>query len=132
MATSSHVRRTKKRFTYDSLDLSALPPGQRRAIEALIGGGQSARTYGEAARAAGTSLGTQLTHINRVRQNHPALYERIRQVRRSQLAVRHQGAVANARAHSRRYFRRQNRLMRQLGLNPLVVLYGAGRGALGH
>ena len=66
-------------------DLSPLPPGQRRAIEALIGGGTD-RTYPEAARIAGMAEGTLLTHINRVRQNHPELYAAIRVVRRSQLA----------------------------------------------
>ena len=71
------------------LNLSPLPPGQRRAVEALIGEGV-ARTYPEAARLAGMSQGTLLTHINRVRQRHPKLYAAIRQVRLAQLAVRHE------------------------------------------
>ena len=100
-------------------DLSPLPPGQRRAIEALIGG-DADRTYPEAARVAGMAEGTLLTHVNRVRRNHPRLYAAIRVVRKSQLAVRHRIAVMNAKAHSRAYFRRQNRLLRQLfGYNPL-------------
>ena len=41
--------------------------------------------------------GTLLTHINRVRQRHPALYERIRAVRTSQLAERHERVLQNAR-----------------------------------
>ena len=40
------IRHNKKQFSYDLSNLSALPAGQRRAIEALIGGG-SARTYPE-------------------------------------------------------------------------------------
>ena len=103
----------KKRFPYDMLDLSHLPPGQRRAVEALIGD-QVDRTYPEAALIAGMAEGALLTPINRIRQNHPVLYKRIRRVRRSQLAVRHRRAVMNARAHSRAYFRKQNRMLRQL------------------
>jgi hypothetical protein len=105
--------RAKKRKLYDTLDLSPLPPGQRRAVEALIGGGVD-RTYVEAAKIGGMAEGTMLTHINRVRRNHPELYESIRVVRKIQLAARHRIAVQNAIAHSRRYFRRQNRMMRQV------------------
>ena len=100
------------------LALSELPPGQRRAVEALIGG-DSANTYVEAARIAGMAEGTLLTHINRVRCNHPELYLSIRKVRGAQLAERHQAALENAQAHSRAYFRRVNRQMyRLLGYNP--------------
>ncbi len=66
----------KKQFSYDTTthspmpDLSPLPPGQRRAVEALIGGGVD-RTYPEAARVAGMAEGTLLTHINRVSPNPP-------------------------------------------------------------
>ena len=104
----------KKRFPYDMLDLSPLPPGQRRAVEALIGG-EAARTYPEAARIANMVEGTLLTHINRVRQNHPTLYADIRTVRKAQLAGRHHVALANARAHSRRYFRRRALRLRLFG-----------------
>ncbi len=97
-----------------------MPPGQRRAIEALIDSGTD-RTYPEAASIAGMAEGTLLTHINRVRQKHPALYERIRAVQASQLAERHQRAIQNARDHSRAHFRRQNRyLWRLLGFSPWV------------
>ena len=57
--------------------LSLVQPIQRRAVHALIGNGTD-RTYPEAAGIAGMAEGTLLTHINRVRQRHPALYERIR------------------------------------------------------
>ena len=95
------MRHIKKRVSYDMLDLSPLPPGQRRAVDALIGGNVD-RTYPEAACIAGVSEGTLLTHINRVRQNHPELHKEIRAVRKRQLAVRHRNAMLNARAHSRR------------------------------
>ena len=58
-------------------DLSSLPEGQRRAVLALIGGEQ-ARTYPDAAKIAGMSFGTMHTHVRRVRQNHPDLYQAIR------------------------------------------------------
>ena len=96
------------------LDLSELPPGQRRAIEALIGDGMD-QTYTQAAKIAGMAEGTLLTYINRVRQNHPELYGRIREVRLAQLRVRHRFAMQNARAHSRRYFRRRARNRRLYG-----------------
>jgi len=57
----------KKRISYDMPDLAPLPPGQRRAVHALIGNGTD-RTYPEAAGIAGMVEGTLLTHINRVRQ----------------------------------------------------------------
>ena len=43
--------RPKKRSPYDMPNLAGLPDGQRRAVEAVIGGG-FARTYPEAAEAA--------------------------------------------------------------------------------
>ena len=74
-----------------------------------------------AASVAGMAEGTLLTHINRVPQRHPALYEKIRGVRASQLAERHTRAIQNARDHSRAHFRRQNRyLWRLLGFSPWV------------
>ena len=96
----------KKRIPYDMPSLATLPLGQRRAVDALVGGGV-ARTYLEAARVAGMSEGTLLTHINRVRQNHSRLYRAIREVRLEQLSVRHEGALEAANDHSRAYFRRR-------------------------
>ncbi len=94
-------------------DLSSLPEGQRRAVLALIGG-ELARTYPDAAKIAGVSLGTMHTHVRRVRQNHPELYQAIRKVRKDQLAVRHHNAIDNARAHTREWFRRVRRNERYL------------------
>lgn len=65
------------------LDLSELPQGQRRAIQALIGDGVD-QTYTQVAKIAGMAEGTLLTHINRARQNRPELYSRIREVRLAQ------------------------------------------------
>jgi phage shock protein A len=97
---------------YDLPDLTELPPGQRRAMEALIGGGTEARTYIEAADVAKMSVGTMKTHVNRVREKHPKLYEQIREVRKAQLAARHRTAMANAQAHSRAYFRNLDKRMK--------------------
>ena len=46
-----------------------------------------------------------LTHFNRVRRRHPRIYKNVRKVRLAQLALRHEDALANAREHSREYFR---------------------------
>ena len=72
-----HMRhpRAKKRLLYDVLDLSPLPPRQRRAVEALIGGGVD-RTYVEAAEIAGMAEGALLTRINRVRRITPSCTSR--------------------------------------------------------
>jgi len=105
----------KKPNPYDLPNLSKLPPGQRRAIKALIGGGD-ARTYREAAELPGMSEGTMLTHVNRVRRRHRQLYRRVRSVMLAQLSVRHEQALENAREHSREFFRNVNRnLYRRLG-----------------
>ena len=107
------TRHAKKRLSYDTLpDLSPLPEGQHRAIRALIGG-KMARTYPEAARIAGMSLGTILTHVNRVRRMRPKLYQRIREVRLAQLNYRHEDALEAARAHSAIYFRKRAKWLRQ-------------------
>jgi len=111
LRTSSH---NKKQKAYDIPDLSELPHGQRRAIEALIGDGID-QTYTQAAKIAGMAEGTLLTHVNRVRQNHPELYAEVRKVRLAQLGVRHRFAMQNARDHSRRYFRRRARNRRLYG-----------------
>ena len=104
----TNTRPYKKRIPYDIVGLSTLPIGQRRAIGALIGG-REARTYREAAEIVGMAEGTLLTHVNRVRKGHPNVYQRIRAVRLAQLAKRHEGALRNARDHSRSYFRWYNR-----------------------
>ncbi len=67
---STQVSPRKSGFPMTFPDLSELPQGQRRAIEALIGDDVD-RTYTQAAKIAGMAEGTLLTHVNRVRQNHP-------------------------------------------------------------
>ena len=109
----------KKHNPYDIPNLSSLPPGQRRAIQALIGCGEQARTYTEAAQVASMSEGTMLTHVNRVRRRHPRIYKKARAVRLAQLALRHEEALDNAREHCREYFTRVNRSQyRMLGYRP--------------
>ena len=97
-------------------DLSSLPEGQRRAVTALISG-ERARTYPEAAKLEGMSLGTLYTHLRRVQKSHPDVYEKVRRVRKAQLAVRHHNALENARAHTRAWFRRVSR-------SEMYLLYG--------
>ena len=108
----AQLPREKKPKPYDVPCLAALPPGQRRAVEALIGGGVP-RTYPEAAQLAGMAEGTLLTHVNRVRRRHPELYAAIRSVRLAQLGARHEDALAAARAHSAIYFKKRARWMRR-------------------
>lgn len=112
LTQSTHIKRLR---LYDMPDHSVLPPGQLRAVTALIGGGV-ARTYPEAARIAGMAEGTLLTHVNRVRQNHPRLYSEIRAVRMAQLAVRHQEAVRAAQSHTTTWFRKRRRRLRLYGI----------------
>ncbi len=71
---------SKKPNSYYLPNLSGLPIGHRRAIAALIGGVELARTYTEAAKLAGISEGIMLTHVNRVRRRHPRIYQKIRTV----------------------------------------------------
>ena len=91
-----------------TLDLSGVSKGQGNAIEGLIGGDR-ARTYQEASIAAGVSIGTLYTHLRRVRLRHPILYKKVIKIRRKQLSVRHSSAIANAKNHSRAWFRRINK-----------------------
>lgn len=110
----------KRRILYDlRREVMGLPVGQRRALLALVGSGR-ARTYREAALMAGVSLGTLLTHMNRVRERHPQLYEAVRAVRGMQLAQRHAVALEAARVHTRTWFRKQanRRYHRQYGYWP--------------
>ena len=74
------------------------------------------RTYPEVAQRAGMAQVTLLTHINRIRQRHPRLYAEIRGVRKAQLAVRHQVALASARAHTTAWFGRRRRRARLYGV----------------
>ena len=93
---SRPVRTMRKRSTYDLHALPELPPGRRRAVEALIGG-EPAQTHVEAAQLAGVAEGTLLAHVSRVRRNHPQVYADVRAVRLAQLARRSRldGAVVD-------------------------------------
>ena len=96
-----------------SRDIGILPEGQRRAVDGLVGG-DSARTYIEAADVAHVSVNTLYTHLRRVRSKYPKLYKAIYRRRRSQLRERHSEAVARARDHTREYFKRVRRWERWL------------------
>ena len=56
-----------------------------------------------------------LSELPQGQRRAPELYSRIREVRLAQLRVRHRFAMQNARAHSRRYFRRRARNRRLYG-----------------
>jgi hypothetical protein len=76
---------------------AALPPGQRRAVEAYVGSGE--RTIAAAANAAGISPNTLKVHLRRIRVRHPELWPVVRSLRSDQLAARpHAGAGAGRRA----------------------------------
>ena len=98
---------TQPKKTSDrALDLSPLPPGQRRVAEALLEG-KEARTYGGVAERLELSIGTVYEHLRRVRLNHPELYAALMSHRREQLEQRHTAALAKDAAHSKRYFKRR-------------------------
>ena len=80
--------------------LEALPPGQRRVVEALMEG-DTAPTYGQVADRIGLHLGTVHSHLRRIRQRHAALYAALMQHRRQQLEQRHEKAVRRARLRLR-------------------------------
>jgi len=105
---SIETARPEKPTMDDLRGLSQLPPDQRRALDALVGG-EDARTYVEAAKVAGMSLGTLKTHLRRVRLLRPGVYKSVSAFRRAQLAQRHREAMQNRRAHSRAYFFRRKR-----------------------
>ena len=85
-------------------ELASLPPGQGRVVMALMADDS---TYPELADQLGIHLGTVHTHLRRVRERYPALYAALMARRRWHLQRRHERAEANARAHNRRWFRKQ-------------------------
>jgi hypothetical protein len=84
----------------------ALPPGQLRVAEALVGGGV-APTYEQVADALGLHLGTVLGYLNRIRTRRPEVYADLVVLRGHQLGERHVGAVKRAAEHSARWHRKQ-------------------------
>ncbi len=85
-------------------------PGQAKAVKALIIHDQpSGRTYMGAAEVAGISVNTFKTHLRRVRQNHPEIYDGVRKVRSEQLAERHSQAVSEITQRSRQWWGSINR-----------------------
>ncbi len=96
---------SQKGPSLQDINISCLPQGQRRAVVGLLGGDE-ARTYWQAAALAGIGVGTLYCHLRRIRRRHPELYAVIREVRRAQLATRHEAALRRAERHSRDFHRR--------------------------
>ena len=85
-------------------ELATLPPGQGRVATVLMAGDP---TYSEVAAQLAIHLGTVHTHLRRIRERYPVLYAALMARRRWHLQRRHERAEANARAHSRRWLRKQ-------------------------
>jgi transposase len=88
-------------------DLSPLTPGQQRVVSALLNARKHTPTYEGVAKKLGVSPGTVYSHLKRVREGHPELYQTIMLERKHQLSYRHRKALARAKANSRAYFRRK-------------------------
>lgn len=74
----------------------------------------SAVTYQDVAASAGVTVGTVHTHLRRVRELAPDLWELVAVERQRLLELRHEAAQLRAAAHSRQWFRRQaNRRYRE-------------------
>ena len=99
---------------------STLTPGQRRVMDVFVGG-KKARTYKKVAEILGIHIGTVYTHLKRVRDNQPGVYNRVFAIRRSQLEIRNQEALARADARSHEYHKNMKKQW-----NNLVKLAGIG------
>lgn len=84
-----------------------ITPGQRRVVAALLSS-QHAMTYEGVADQLGIGLGTVYTHLRRLRERSPELYDEVMAMRRAQLAARHTLAVWRAQAHSDHWHRAQS------------------------
>jgi hypothetical protein len=101
------MRHLKRPIPHDiAALLDALPLGQRRVAEALIGG-EEARTYPEVADLLRLHVGSVHTHLRRLRLGRPEVYAALMRERERQLAERHEEAQARAEAHSREWHRKQ-------------------------
>ena len=109
---------------------STLTPGQKRVMDVFVGG-KKARTYKKVAEILDLHIGTVYTHLKRVRDNHPGIYNRVFSIRRSQLEIRHQKALARADARSHAYHRNMkkqwNNLVKLAGIGHLIPRGGMTR-----
>ena len=109
---------------------STLTPGQRRVMDVFVGG-KKARTYKKVAEILGIHIGTVYTHLKRVRDNQPKVYNRAMAIRQNQLAVRHEEAIARADARSHAYHRNMkkqwNNLVKLAGISHLIPRGGMTR-----
>jgi predicted ArsR family transcriptional regulator len=82
--------------------LATLPPGRRRVAQALIAD-RNGTTYAAVAARIGVHPGTVARHLHRLRRRHPHVYQVLMAVRTSQLAERHERALARAEEHTARW-----------------------------
>lgn len=87
IGTADLLRRIRLPEDRRELWLRTLPPGQARALLALVGRPHDP-TYREAAAAAGIGVGTLTTHLRRIRRRHPAIWREAMNLRRAQLEYR--------------------------------------------
>ena len=82
-----------------------LPPGHKRSLDAFINSSDGkAVTYREASSSLGISVNTLKSNLRRIRRNDPdTYYFAMNSVRKVQLQVRHQEALARADEHSHQY-----------------------------
>jgi hypothetical protein len=83
--------------------LTTLPPGRRRVAWALLADSCGA-TYADVAAGLGLNLGTVHQHLRRIRLRHAEVYVVLMAERSSQLAKRHERAMARARERTERWY----------------------------
>ena len=103
-----NMKRRSQRGGPKDLDrlLATLPPGRCRVAKALLAD-DCGLTYPAVATQLGVHLGTVHRHLHGIRLRHPQVYAAIMAERARQLAVRHQQALARAKAHSQRWHAQQ-------------------------
>ena len=107
----------------DRRSLKPLSPQQQKAIMALVGSWQ-ARTYLEASAIANMNINTFMTHLKRVKANHPTVYSKVQKVRSEHLAKRHEEALEREDEHRHEYLKMvahgQYRMLHQMGLGHII------------
>jgi transposase len=99
-------------------------------LDELVGH-KEARTYKKVAEILDLHVGTVYTHLKRVRDNQPGIYNRAFSIRKSQLEILHQKALARADAKSHEYHRNMkkqwNNLVKLAGVSHLIPRGGMTR-----
>jgi transposase len=96
----------KQMTALQNLNLTGLTKGQRRTV-ALLLRSKSGLAYQGVADRQGVSIGTVYQQLKRIRDKHPDTYSRIMEIRKTQLAYRHEKALERERKQSKAYFRRR-------------------------